>query len=118
MNKYRPLGSAHRGLMEFLVQRVSSIYLAGFTIYFLVYLTLHPVKSYNAWSGYFASDIVRLAWVLYFLSLLLHSWTGMRSIFLDYVKPTWLRFTVQVITALVLAALGLWTADILMRGAA
>jgi len=104
--------------MEFLVQRVTSVYLAGFTIYFLVYLSLHPVKTYNAWSTYFGNDAVRLAWALFFISLLLHSWTGLRSIFLDYIKPTWLRFTVQVVTALVLIALGLWTADILMRRAA
>ncbi|HKQ31188.1 MAG TPA: succinate dehydrogenase, hydrophobic membrane anchor protein [Burkholderiales bacterium] len=118
MNRYRPLGSAHRGLMEFLVQRVTSIYLAGFTIYVLIYLGLQPVKNYAAWSTYFAHDLVRLAWGLFFISLLLHSWTGLRSISLDYVKPTWLRFTVQLLTILVLIALGLWTIDILMRGAA
>jgi succinate dehydrogenase / fumarate reductase, membrane anchor subunit len=118
VSQYRPLGSAHRGLMEFLVQRVTSIYLAGFTIYLLIHLISHPVRSYNAWNDYFASDIVRFAWGLFFISLLLHSWTGLRSIFLDYIKPTWLRFTLQLVTMLALAALGLWSVDILLRGAA
>jgi succinate dehydrogenase / fumarate reductase, membrane anchor subunit len=117
VRKFRPLGSAHSGLGEFLIQRVTSIYLAGFTVYLLTYLVLSPVTSYTAWSNYFASDVVRLAWGLFFISLLLHSWTGLRSIFLDYVKPTGLRFTVQLLTMVALIALGLWTADILLRGA-
>jgi succinate dehydrogenase / fumarate reductase membrane anchor subunit len=117
VSRYRSLGSAHRGVMEFLVQRVTSIYLAAFTIYLLIRIVLNPIRSYAAWSDYFASDVVRLAWVLFFISLLLHSWTGLRSIYLDYIKPTWLRFTVQVITMLTLVTLGLWTVDILLRGA-
>lgn len=101
--------------MEFLIQRVTSIYLAGFTVYLLIHLGLSPAKDYAAWSSYFASDVVRLAWGLFFISLLLHSWTGLRSIYLDYVKPAWVRFTVQLLTLLALVALGLWAADILLR---
>jgi succinate dehydrogenase / fumarate reductase membrane anchor subunit len=104
--------------MEWLVQRITSVYLAGFVIYILIYLALHPVKSYGAWSDYFASGGVRLAWGLFFLSLLLHAWVGMRSIYLDYVKPTGLRFAVTAATAIGFVALGLWTATILLRGIA
>lgn len=118
MNPSRSLGSAHRGLMEWLVQRITSVYLAGFTIYILVYLVLHPVKNYLAWTNYFASGAVRLAWSLFFFSLLLHVWVGLRSIYLDYVKPDSLRFAVTAVTAMGLVALGLWTATILLRGVA
>jgi succinate dehydrogenase membrane anchor subunit len=116
VNRVRTLGSAHRGLMEWLVQRVTSIYLAGFTIYIFVYLALHPVKSFASWNNYFASGVVRLAWGLFFISLLLHAWTGLRSIYMDYLKPMWLRFTVTVATALAMITLGLWAVNILIRG--
>ncbi len=115
MNRVRSLGSAHRGLMEWLVQRVTSIYLGIFAIYLLGYLIIHPVKNYAAWSAYFASGAVRLAWGLFFLSLLAHAWVGLRSIYLDYLHPTWLRFTVTLLTAVALIALGLWAANILIR---
>lgn len=118
MNRARSLGSAHRGLMEWLVQRVTSIYLGGFAVYILVYLLLHPVNSYSSWSTYFASGVVRLAWGLFFVSLLLHVWTGLRSIYLDYLKPDWVRITVTIATAVAITALGLWAAHILIRGAA
>jgi succinate dehydrogenase / fumarate reductase membrane anchor subunit len=104
--------------MEWLVQRVTSIYLGGFAIYLIAYLVLNPVKNYTAWSGYFSHGAIRLAWGLFFLSLLLHAWVGLRSIYLDYLKPTWLRFTVTVSTAVAMIALGLWAAQILIRGAA
>lgn len=117
MNRVRSLGSAHRGLMEWLVQRVTSIYLGGFAVYLLAYLALNPIKDYAGWSAYFAGGAVRLAWGLFFVSLLLHAWVGLRSIYLDYLKPDWVRFTVTVATAIAMTGLGLWTANILIRGA-
>lgn len=117
MNRARSLGSAHRGLMEWLVQRVTSIYLGGFAVYILVYLVLHPVKNFASWSTYFAGGAVRLAWGLFFVSLLLHAWTGLRSIYLDYLKPDWVRISVTIATAIAMTALGLWAAHILIRGA-
>lgn len=118
MSQARTLGSAHRGVAGFLVQRISSLYLAGFTIYFVGYLLLHPVKDYAAWSAYFSSGAVRLAWGIFFASLLAHVWLGLRSIYMDYLHATWLRFTVSLITAFILIALAFWAAQILFRGAA
>ena len=104
--------------MEWLVQRVTSVYLGGFVIYLLVYLALHPVRTYDSWYAYFSSGSVRLAWALFFVSLLLHAWTGLRSIYLDYLKPDWVRFTVTVLTAVGMITLALWAAKIMLRGVA
>jgi len=103
--------------MEWLVQRISSIYLGGFTIYLIGHLVSNPAKNYATWSAYFAHGTVRVAWGLFFVSLLLHAWVGLRSIYLAYLHPTWLRFSVTVGTAVALIALGLWAANILIRGA-
>ena len=118
MNRARSLGSAHRGLMEWLVQRVTSVYLGLFVIYLIGHLLLNPVRSYTTWSAYFAHGAVRLAWGLFFASLLLHAWVGARSIYLDYLHPTWLRFTVTCATAMGMVGLALWAAYILLRGIA
>jgi succinate dehydrogenase / fumarate reductase membrane anchor subunit len=114
----RSLGSAHRGIASFLIQRLTSIYLGGFTIYLIVYLVLHPIKNYASWSGYFSAGWVRLAWGIFIATLLAHVWVGLRSIYMDYVKPTWLRFTVSTFTAFALVALAFWAALILLRGIA
>lgn len=116
MNGTRPLGSAHRGLTAFLIQRLSSIYLGGFTIYLVVYLIVNPIQNYAAWSSYFSAGSVRLAWAIFIASLLAHIWTGLRSIYMDYLKTMWVRFTVSTVTALILIALAFWGAQILLRG--
>ncbi len=116
MSRARSLGSAHRGLISFLIQRLSSVYLGGFIIYLVAYLIIHPAKNFAAWSGYFSSGATRLAWAIFIASLLAHLWVGLRSIYMDYLKPMWLRFTVSTVTALVLIALAFWAAQILLRG--
>jgi succinate dehydrogenase / fumarate reductase, membrane anchor subunit len=111
----RSLGSAHRGMTAFLVQRVTSLYLGGFTIYLIVHLLLNPMSDYARWTAYFASGAVRLAWALFVASLLAHVWVGLRSIYMDYLKPMWLRFTVSLFTAFGLIALAVWGAQILLQ---
>ncbi len=112
----RPAGSAHRGLTEWLVQRTSALYLAGFTLYLAGRFALAPLSDHAAWRAYFAAGGVRLAWALMFLSLLTHAWVGMRSVYMDYLRPLWLRFLLTAATAAGLLALGLWAGWILFRG--
>lgn len=116
MSRGRPLGSAHRGTAAFLVQRVTSLYLGVFTVYVIAYLLLSPPADYAAWSAYFAAGWVRLAWAGFFAALLAHVWVGLRSIYMDYLHPVWLRFTVSTLTAFGLVVLAFWTARILLRG--
>lgn len=118
MSRARPLGSAHRGVASFLIQRITSLYLGGFTVYVIAYLLLNPIADYAAWTAYFAAGSVRLLWGIFFVSLLAHIWVGLRSIYMDYLHPLWLRFTVSTVTAFVLAALALWAARILLGSVA
>ncbi len=118
MSHGRSLGSSHRGMTAFLIQRITSLYLAVFTLYVVYWLISQPTADYAAWSGYFDSGLVRLSWGLFFASLLAHAWVGLRSIYMDYLKPMWLRFTVSTVTAFGLMALALWCAQILIRGIA
>ncbi len=108
-------GSAHAGMMQWLWQRVTSIYMAGFVVYVIVHLSLSPVRDHAGWQAWFALGYVRLAWAIFILSILVHAWIGMRSIYLDYLHPLWLRFSVSLLTALGLLALGLWAAQIFLR---
>jgi succinate dehydrogenase / fumarate reductase membrane anchor subunit len=118
MSRPRPLGSAHRGVPAFLIQRLTSLYLGGFTVYLIAYLIARPMTDYQSWAAYFAAASVRLAWGIFFASLLAHAWVGLRSIYMDYLKPMWLRFTVSTVTAFGLIALAIWAGQILSRGAA
>lgn len=108
--------SAHSGTGEWLLQRVTALYIAGFAFYLIVRMLLVPMPTFDAWRAWFAAGGVRVAFGLFVLSLLLHAWSGMRSVYMDYVRPLWLRFVVSFATALGLIALGLWAARLLLLG--
>lgn len=110
-------GSAHAGLGEWLLQRLTALYLAGFVLWMTLRLTLAPPTDHAAWKAWVASGGVRLAFALFFLSVLVHSWVGMRSVFLDYLKPLWVRFTAQLLLAFGLLVLAFWAAQILLMEA-
>jgi succinate dehydrogenase / fumarate reductase membrane anchor subunit len=107
-------GSARLGLGEWLLQRLSALYLAGFTLWLVLRLGLAPPADFPAWKAWFAGGGTRLAFALFFLSVLVHAWVGMRSVLLDYLKPLWARALVQLLLAFGLLALAFWVAEILL----
>jgi len=117
VKRSRSAGSAHAGMAEWLLQRVTSLYMGGFVIYAILYVSLSPAHDYTAWKAWFAMGYVRIAWALFVAGILIHAWVGMRSIYLDYLHPLWLRFSVTLLTALGLLALALWAAQILISAA-
>ncbi len=110
----RPAGSAHAGLGEWLVQRATSVYLAVFLVYLALRLAFEPFPDHAAFRVWFTQGPVRIAWGLFFLSLLLHAWIGLRSVYMDYLRPAGLRAAVTFLTGFGLLALALWAANILL----
>ncbi|GMR03813.1 MAG: succinate dehydrogenase, hydrophobic membrane anchor protein [Gammaproteobacteria bacterium] len=115
MRRPRSTGSAHTGTMEWLVQRVSALYLSGFVIYLTASFSYAPLQEFAAWKAWFSLGGVRLAWALFFISLLSHTWIGLRSIYMDYLQPLWLRFSLTLLTGVGLLALALWATQILLQ---
>ncbi len=112
----RRTGSARSGLGEWLIQRLTALYMAGFGVLALVYLLMSPRPDYVQWQAWLSGGGVRIALVLFFLSALAHAWIGMRSVYMDYLRPAWLRFTLLSLTLLALLAQGVWVGDILLWG--
>jgi succinate dehydrogenase / fumarate reductase membrane anchor subunit len=107
-------GSAQFGLSEWLLQRLSALYLAGFVVWLVLRLGLSPPKDFAAWQVWFGHGTVRLAFALAFLNALVHAWVGMRSVFLDYFRPAWLRLVAQMFLVGVLVVQAFWAAEILL----
>lgn len=108
------LGSAHAGTSGWLVQRLTSLYLAGFVVFIAIEFVRADVYDFAGWRAWWDSVPKRAATGVFIISLLLHAWVGMRSIFLDYLKPVWLRLAASVATALLLVLLALWGVRILL----
>jgi succinate dehydrogenase / fumarate reductase membrane anchor subunit len=109
-------GSSRQGLREWLVQRVTAAYMGGFALYALIYLALSAPGTYVDWRALALASGFRIALALFFGSALVHAWIGLRSVFLDYLKPLWLRGAASALALMTLWALALWTALILLRG--
>jgi len=106
---------AHYGLRGWLVQRISAIFMAAYiVVFFLAMLAVRP-NGFAAWKGLMSQGWMRTATFLFFVSLILHAWVGMRDILMDYIKPTGIRLGMEVGVILVLAVYGAWTVQILWR---
>jgi len=69
--------------------------------------------DFALWQALFANGAFRIATMLFWLAVLWHAWVGMRDIWMDYLKPTALRLTVETLTVLILLAYAVWLLDVL-----
>jgi len=106
---------AHYGLRDWLAQRITAAIMAVYTLILAGVLLKGAPFTYSAWKELFAQGWMRVATLLFALSLAWHAWVGARDILMDYVKPDGLRLTLQVVTLLLVASYGGWTVQILWR---
>ncbi|HEC15136.1 MAG TPA: succinate dehydrogenase, hydrophobic membrane anchor protein [Sedimenticola sp.] len=101
-------GRRAAGLRAWVVQRLSAIYLGLFFVYLIGCFVFAPPASHEAWRSWVAHPYISMALLLFFLSLLLHAWVGVRNVLIDYVKPFGLRLVLLALTGLALIACGAW----------
>lgn len=107
---------AHYGLKDWLIQRVTAIYMALFTLVFAALLLFClPEFSYEAWSGLFSSACIKFFSFLFIVSLCYHAWVGVRDIWMDYVKHAGLRLALHLVVLFLLVGYAGWAVRILWR---
>jgi succinate dehydrogenase / fumarate reductase membrane anchor subunit len=102
------------GLRAWLVQRFTAVWMLLFLVVALLHFALAPPRSFDEWRAWVALPFVRFGAALFFLSLLLHAWVGLRDVMIDYVRPLPLRLALLASLCLVLAGLALWVLRILL----
>lgn len=110
------LGSAHRGLSAWIIQRVSSIYLAAYMLYVGIHLAISPPAGYAAWKAWTSGGGVRAATALFAVALLAHVWVGLRSIWMDYLWRASVRMVVSLLSAVAMVWLAAWAFEIIFWG--
>lgn len=101
-------GSIRSGLGEWVVQRLTAVYLLVYIIIALICFTIWPISSYTDWLQLSSNLFYQISTLLFIFSLLAHAWLGLKSVFLDYIKPWRLRFLLQMVLAMVLLGIGVW----------
>ncbi len=109
----RHVSGAHYGLRDWLAQRLTAVVMIIYSVLFLVMLLKMQQFDYGSWRTLWSGSVMRVATLLFLLSLFLHAWIGMRNIFMDYVKCTGLRVSLYAAVILALVAYAAWAVQIL-----
>ena len=111
----RVVVGAHYGLRDWLAQRITAVIMAAYTVVIVAVLMPGPPLSFAVWRDFFAQGWMRVATLLFAVSVAWHMWVGVRDILMDYVKPTGVRLSAEVLVLLVIAGYLGWTVQILWR---
>jgi len=106
---------AHYGLRDWLAQRITAVIMAIYTVIVLGWFFGARDFSYTGWASIFATSWMKPLTFVVLLALIYHAWVGMRDIWMDYVKPTGARLTLQALTIVWLLACAGYAAQILWR---
>lgn len=110
------------GLSDWVVQRVTAVVLAAYTIFLVGYIVCTPEVTYHNWSALFSNFWMRVFSLIALVSTVAHAWIGLWAVLTDYVtnrlmgpKATVMRAIVLFVYALVTVGFVVWGIDILWR---
>lgn len=106
---------ARYGLRDWLAQRITAAIMAVYSVIVVVVLLKNSPLTYGVWKDLFAQGWMRVATLLFAVSLAWHAWVGVRDILMDYIQPVGLRLALEVLTLLLIAAYLGWAIQILWR---
>jgi succinate dehydrogenase / fumarate reductase membrane anchor subunit len=106
-------GLTGNGVKDWYFQRLSAIILAVYALFIVGFMVGHQPLDYATWSQLYSHTLMKIFTLFAAISLLLHTWVGMWTIFTDYVKCSFLRVLLQVLVMLVLLACLVWSIQIL-----
>lgn len=95
------------GLRTWLLQRLSAVYIAIFSIIFIAVWVGENI-TYESWTAWVAHPLVNIALILFVFAIIIHSWVGIRDIIMDYVNPVLMRYLLLISFGLLFISMGLW----------
>ena len=111
---------SRNGVSDWIIQRVSAVVLAVYTLFLVGFVLLNPGLEYLAWATLFSSTWMQIFTLLALVSTCAHAWIGMWTIGSDYLQEhligphaTGIRFLYQVGCILIIISYLLWGINIL-----
>lgn len=104
------------GLSDFLVQRVTAVILALYTLCVVGFFLTTPEVSHAELVDYFGHPLMKLFSILSVLSVAAHAWIGMWTVGTDYIRPHYFgahatawRITYQIVCLTLIFVFVVWT---------
>ena len=108
------------GVSDWMIQRVSAVVLAAYTICLLGLILMTPGMTFAEWQALIATGWMKIFTLAALLAACAHAWIGLWTVGSDYLgnhalgeSATTLRFLFQVAVILILIAYLLWGVSIL-----
>jgi succinate dehydrogenase / fumarate reductase, membrane anchor subunit len=108
------------GLYDWLIQRVSAVVMAAYTVFIVVYLLLNPELTFAQWQLLNQHFCMRVFSLLTLISFIAHAWIGLWAVVTDYItvrlmgpKATFLRIVSQMGLGLVAIVYLVWGIQII-----
>ena len=108
------------GLSDWLLQRVTAILMAAYSVFIVVYLLFNPGLEYEQWVALHQNIWMRIFSLAAIVSIAIHAWIGLWAVLTDYItvrmlgpKATPLRILLQLGMIIVTLAYVVWAIDIL-----
>lgn len=106
------------GLRDWLLQRVTAVYLGAYVVYLMAHFFLQPPQGYEQWHAWIGQPLVAIASAGFILAMLLHGWVGIRDVIFDYIHSVSLRLMLLSLIGLLLVACGFWALRVLVLATA
>lgn len=106
------LSARYHGMRDFLLQRGTALIMALYSLLMVEMILLYQPGQYESWKALFAPAWLRVATLLFLLSLFVHAWLGVKDILIDYVKPRALNLALTAATAVSLVFYTAWAVKI------
>lgn len=90
------------GVHDFILLRASAVVLAAFVLFMAGFFIITPEVTYEIWHGLFANVFMKIFTLVAMFSLLAHAWIGIWQVLSDYIKPAFLRGTLQFLFSITL----------------
>lgn len=103
------------GMRSWLIQRVSAIFIILYLIYLLFSVAGFTQLDYQNWHAWVSITANKILIVLFFLSLLLHAWVGIRDVVLDYLHGFTMRFIALTAIIGLMLAMAIWLLLIIIK---
>lgn len=101
------------GFQDWILQRVTAMILAAYTLFWLVYWFFTPEHDFASWHKLFKHPVIAYSTILALLSLAIHTWIGIWVVMTDYIKISWLRLSMEILVFVILLFDLIWGMQLL-----
>ena len=97
-----------QGMRAWLLQRLTAIYIAIYSLSLITWIVSNLPVNFTNWYELLSNPIILITTILFYLSLFIHAWVGVRDVLVDYAKPSSVRFILLTALALFLTVMTMW----------